>query len=1461
MLKMGDSQSLRGAWLCGWTLVGTLLLCVLTAQASPAEIPQDIRFKRLLTGEDRNDSDNINAITSIMQDRIGFMWFGGENGLARYNGESFEVFQTDSENPRSLSGSYVWDIEEDRDGVLWISTGQGLNRYNPAYHDFSRYTTTIPGAGVSPAAAIGDDVLFSLAVGLDNTLYIGSSKGLWLFNPARDAFSSVSKLRGQYIRTVTVDSRGIVWVGTSERGLWRWDTVRQQWDNWQRRPGDVQSLPSDYVRTIAEDAEGRIWVGTLGGGVARLNADGETFTRYQHSPGDPRTIGSNNIWDVHVDDDGHLWVAADPGGLALYLPEQDGFRTFTHNPYSTTSLNSNKIRAIFDDRLGDLWVGAFPSGVNYFDKSTALFRNYGAEPGHKQSLTHESVLRFFEDSAGRLWIGTEHGLNQFDPQSETFRHYLPDPQNPNALQAGTVLSLAEDANGHLWVGTWSGGVQRFNPVSGKFRQYLPAADDPNSLGDAYVWSIVRDHKDRIWLGTESTGLHLYQPEHDHFLHFEPDPDDPQSLSFRHVWTLMEDSANRLWVGTIDGLDLLVEPPGGAAYFLHFRHDPGNTRSLSSNRIISLHEDSRGLIWVGTQDAGLNLLDPATGLVTRMGTADGIPSAHVSSIIEDDDGFIWISTVNGLAVIDPETLKVRTYSESNGLVGNNFNRDASYKDSQGRLYFGATKGFSMFNPGHFNAPAAAPDVVITDFRLFNRPVYAGADNSPLQETISNTDELHLSHSHTMFAFDFYALSYRSSHRNQYAYKLEGFDQQWNVVGNRNTATYTNIDPGTYTFMVRAANSDGVWTPDGQQIKIVIAPPLWRTNAAYVLYVLTLLLTVALFILNQEKKLAFRHQKALNDKLLKVDRLKNAFLANTSHELRTPLNGIIGLAEAMHEGSMGEVADSVRHGLNMISSSGRRLSNLINDILDFSKLNDNKLHINSAPVAVKPMVDTVLELVTPLLGSKKLVLLNDMPSHVCVKADDNRLQQILLNLISNAIKFSREGHVRVYAQQQEDKWAISVEDTGVGISTEDSHKIFRAFTQLDQDETREQGGTGLGLAISQRLVDLHGGSIRLESQMGIGSTFVFTLPACDVSDLPAQQLPPTNTKSGTAEKLNPIINSGGEEALALLKGGTMGEHYTVLVVDDDAINRMVLSSMLQLQKYRVIEADSGAQSLAILEQNNGVDLVIMDVMMPKMSGYEACMRMRVNYPVHMLPILFVTAKNFSDDLVRGFVAGGNDFLTKPISKHELLSRVSTHLSLLDVNRRLEEKYRDVRVRSLTQKKALDGLEHMVELINAERNALALLQGVLRQLQRLTGADQVHYWQSSSNEHECYTVFGANDGTAQQRVLRDGSRVFQRLRELYHAGQGLVLADEDSDDLSVFIRDHFPASRSAAFITVCIAGEVAGFVTVLCNSSEGHLDDTALTLLSHLQGHIATAAIKAELLQRLDALEDASGGRAMF
>ncbi len=1413
---------------------------------------KNLRFKRLLNGEGVNESDSINAITAITQDSRGYMWFCGESGVARYNGTNFDVFQKTGD-PASLSGSYAWDVVEDKDGVIWIATDYGLNRFSPEGHNFTRYTVEVPADGIQEGKGIPSNILYSLAVGDDNTLYIGSPMGLFQLNPERTAFTMLSSVSGGAVHDILMGAENDLWAGTSTKGLFHLNLGSGATQFWTHNPQDDTSIPWGDVRSVEMGNHGEIWVGTFGGGAARLNAERAVFTRYEHDPTDSASIGSNHVWDVHMDKEGYLWLATDPGGLALYSPATDNFRSFNNSIYDSRSLISDKVRTVFDDRSGDVWVGTYPSGVSYFDKSTAVFVNESTIPNDPTSLSDNMVLTFFEDSSGTLWVGTEAGFNSYDVKRGEFTQFLASPGEPQTMQSDSILAIEEDVSGALWLGTWSGGAYRFDKQSKSFTHYVPDDENPNSIPSLYIWSLLRDSQNRLWLGTERSGLSLYRPETDDFVTFRPNTKDPTSLSFSHVWTLMEDSKQRLWVGTIDGLNLLESIEGGRAQFKHYWHDPNNSNSLSSNRIVSLFEDSNKNLWVGTQDAGLNLFDPETGEARRISVVDGLPSNHISSIVEDDEGFIWLGTINGLARIDPESMVVKTFSESNGLVSNNFSRDASYKDRHGRLYFGGSKGLSVFDPTQFSTAESPAEVVLSNLYLFNKPVYANTEGSPLPRPIGDLNEITLSYEYSMFSFEFFAINYRVSNRHQYSYKLEGFDKHWNDVFT-NVATYTNIDPGEYLFRVRTANSSGAWSEEGAAIRVVITPPLWETTFAYCVYIVLFGLAIWFLLNSQRKKVELVNERKLNANLVKLDRVKDTFLANTSHELRTPLNGIIGLAESLQSGTMGEVSSDMLHSLKMISLSGRRLSSLINDILDYSKLQESELDVQLVDVNLHAIVNIVVELLSPLIGSKQLKLINSIPEGTYVRADGNRLQQILLNLAGNGLKFSKNGFVSLSAEREAGDWIVSVEDSGAGMSMDSLNEIFDVFTQLDNKDANGQGGTGLGLAITKQLVELHGGTLAVKSKVGSGSVFKFNLKEGERPDYEPESVGALDSFDHELYGQNAISHdliggeAEGDDHLSLLKPRSMCS-YRILIVDDDAVNRLVLSSILSIQKYTVIEAESGVEAIELLNSGVHIDLVIMDVMMPKMSGYEACMRIRVDFPVHILPLLFLTAKHFNTDIIRGFVAGGSDFLKKPVSKHDLLSRVSTHLSMLDISRRLEGKYLEVQQQNAHNGRELKVLEHIVDVINREIDFKKILKEMLENVQLLIEADRVVFWQAKREGDYQYSALDVEMSAFNEICLNDGGAITTHLTSLYEEGHSIVILEDLNDPDFVFVAETFPGCKSSVLMTICFEGEVIGFITILIYGSSRRFSEDTIATLNRLHTHITSAIIKAKLLERLN------------
>lgn len=875
----------------------------------------DLRFQRLsFSGESDNQNDNLSAIRVITKDSRGFIWFGGENGLARYNGQDIVIYQTDPNDPKSVSGNFIWALIIDADGVMWVGTGRGLSRYNPGTDNFDRFAFDAD-SGADTGSSISSDNIKSLAVDKDNNLIIGTAYGLSILDADRSTFHNYYRdpenprsLSDNFVRTVYVDRENRIWVGTSEGGLNLFNRETQDFTTYRHDQNNPGSLIDKDVSAIAEDDLGRLWVGTYNHGISRLNDDGTTFSHYQYDPADASSLGSNNISDILVDSRHRLWVAADHGGLALYIPETDSFRRYTHSAYDINSLSTNHPRHIFEDDRGNLWIGMFPKGVNFLDHSASVFTNYFHKPDDKNSLSHNGILCFLEDSDGVLWIGTERGLNAFDRATNTFTRYYSNPLDKYGLKFGAILSIAEGASGELWVGTWSGGLHRFNKSTGRFYNYYPDDDDPSSLSNEFVWKVLRDRDDVIWAATETGGLNRYDPDTDGFIHYKVDASDPNAIISNQVWTLLEDSQGYIWVGTLEGLDRFDKKSGK---FTHYLHDPDDDTTINSNQAVSLYEDSRGRIWIGTRDAGVNILS-TDGRFSSLGVGDGLPSASISSIIEDNSGDIWLTTVNGIARIDPDTFVVTSYNRTHGLGSNNFNRDATFKDHKGRLYVGGIHGFSVFDPRKITSDLQPPPVVITDFRLLNVAVPIGDEPGLLPQSITETEELTLPYDHSMFSFGFAALSYRSSSSNQYAYMLEGFDKDWNFIGNQRTATYTNISPGKYTFRVKAANRDGVWNNKGAAIAIIITPSPWRTWWAYLGYLLILIAVI--YMSSKYKSLRTR---------------SNIYRALSTTDPLTGIHNRTGIAQ---------MADNVFVGQKITQGVGL----LVMDIDHFKRINDLRGH---------------------------------------------------------------------------------------------------------------------------------------------------------------------------------------------------------------------------------------------------------------------------------------------------------------------------------------------------------------------------------------------------------------------------------------------------------------------------------------------------------------------------------------
>ncbi len=804
------------------------LFCLLLLSAGRATAQEPVtHFDRVSLEEGLSHG----TVFSIVQDQAGFLWFGTQSGLNKYDGHEITVFRHDPNDPTSLSNDNAGNLFIDRAGIIWIGTwGGGLNRLDPRTEQFTTYRHD-----PDDPHSLSHDRVQTIFEDRAGNLWIGTAgNGLDKFDRDRDIFTNyrhdpdnpAASLSNDRIWRIVEDEAGYLWIATSE-GLNRFDPATETFTHFQHAPDDPGSLSHSLIRVVDIDSGGTLWVGTEEG-LNRLNPDGQTFTRYRHDPTDPTSLSDDIINAIREDRSGQLWVGTSRGGLNRFQPQSDTFRRYTNNLQNPNSLSYNDIRWILEDRSGVLWLATRGGGVNKFSPTLEHFTYFTNDPDDPNSLSNNDVRAILEDQAGTLWIGTRGGgLNRYDPARDIFTHYRHDPEDPNSLSSDDVYALHQDQAGRLWLGMSGGGLMKFEPDSQTFTHYPHDPEDPTGLSSEDVNSIYEDQFGRLWIGTKGGGLNLFDPAREQFIHYQHRPDDPNSLGNDDVYALAAAPTDTLWISTYGGgLNKLALTPDvaskaeSATLIARYQHDPAVPTSLSNDDVYTIYPDDRGRIWVGTANGGLNQFDPTTQTFNRFSQADGFRSDVIYGILADDQGNLWLSTSKGLSRFDPETQHVVNYDSSDGLPSVGYSEGAYYKSPAGRLYFGGINGLISFDPRQIERNSHAPSVVLTGLTVGNQA--ARVDQPP-----ASLSQIELVYGDDVLSFEFAALDYLNPAKNRYAYKMEGFDTDWVDAGTRRFATYTNLDPGRYTFQVKGANNAGVWNDTGTALTVIVKPPFWGT----------------------------------------------------------------------------------------------------------------------------------------------------------------------------------------------------------------------------------------------------------------------------------------------------------------------------------------------------------------------------------------------------------------------------------------------------------------------------------------------------------------------------------------------------------------------------------------------------------------------------------------------------------
>ncbi|QTD49980.1 hybrid sensor histidine kinase/response regulator [Sulfidibacter corallicola] len=1223
-----------------------------------------LRFEHSTTSDGLSQS----VVTCMIQDHWGFLWIGTQGGLNRFNGYEYQHFQHDPANPHSISENWVSCLLEDRDGQLWVGTQTGgVDRFVAARNEFEKIPILGEGETLTQPA------VFSMIQDKEGVIWMGSERGLYTYDRSENRFRMVPAKTPTNIYCMA-EVNNLLVLGTGQ-GLFIYKPSSRHCWNASEVFDEPGNLTRAEVLALHISRSGVMWIGAIDG-LYHLYPNSNRLRYFgpgrDGSPG--FTGGAVNA--LLEDRRGRLWIGTQRAGLYEYDPKHNRFLNHRHDPARPDSIGANRIETILEDQSGLLWFGLMGHGLSRWNPRRRYFNAFTHEPDNPNSMSAPQPIPLLEDHQQRLWIGTVGGgLDRYDFERNQWVHYHNDPDDPDSLAQDEIFSLYQDSSQVLWIGTQDRGLDCFDPVTERFRHYRNDPDDPQSLGHDKVRAIREISAGILWIATFGGGLDRMDVEAETFTHFENDPDEITSLSDNRVISLLADRKGRLWIGTISGgLNLLEDPtqPHRAA-FRHFKQEPGNGESLSHNTITGLLEDTETqdrALWVATFGGGLNLLEwsGASYRAQRFGQRDGLPSSNLTGVVRAKDGMLWIGTQKGLCQMDPSSRRIlKRYSREDGLLDHEFVPWSQWAGDSGRIYFGTPKGVLWFDPRQIVESTYVPPIVLTDLSTAD-------PDFQLEQPLGDLEDLQLSYRNTLLSLELAALDYTRPQKNRYRYRVEGLVDRWVDLGTKRNLIFTNLKPGDYTLVVQGSNDENVWHTPGLKLHLQVAPPPWLTIWAYAFYVLLLLSVlwgyqrVQTRKLKQERRLTAK-EREISERLRHLDRLKDEFLANTSHELRTPLNGIVGLTESLLDGAAGPLNRKLSHDLTMVVSAGKRLSGLVNDILDFAKLKNRSLQLDTQPIHFQEVAGLVLALSQPLGADKDLTLVNSVPDDLPpVMADRNRLQQIMYNLVGNAIKYTDSGKVMVSADVRGDRVEIHVKDTGMGIPETLQTAIFESFEQLDGSLERSRGGAGLGLAVTRQLVELHGGSIWVASTPGNGATFSFTLPLSDGTEVSEEPFrPETEVSPRIQPDFRPRVGKPAAQTTAPMpaQDGTQ-PRFHLLIVDDEPVNRQVLVNHLSPGPFELTEAASGPQAIRALANSGPFDLVLLDIMMPEMSGYEACRLMRKDYSILELPIIFLTARTRVSDLVTGFQAGGNDYLTKPISKEELLLRVQTHLQLRAISR---------------------------------------------------------------------------------------------------------------------------------------------------------------------------------------------------
>ena len=1210
-----------------------------------------LTFRRLSVQEGISNS----SVIAITQDNDHFLWFGTRDGLNRFDGYNIQIFRKDRGNPNSLLFDDIRLLYFDPLlKTIWAGSTKGLSRFISEKNEFHNYHFN-----PTKVNDISEYYIQALLRDSKGNLWVGVPDGLYLFNATKDKFEKQSlKYQGNPLNILSIheDKSKNIWIGTNA-GLFQLKYGSNKQVDLEEVyipevPG-VKSIKGQAIYAIQSDLHQQLWLGTHGEGLYKWHTVTNKITQYKHIEKDSRSLSNNMIRSIAVHPNGQIWVGTFVG-LNQFDPVRNNFKAIVADEKNQSNLSSSSIWSVFFDKKGSLWVGTFYGGVNFYDPGIKRFQNYVHIP-ERNSLSHNVVSAIKEDDKGNFWIGTEGGgLNYFEKGKQTFVNYFHSPLKTNTLSGNNIKALFYEKN-QLWIGTYNAGLDNYNVDKKSFTNYGKGERGWDKFSSLNVYSLLKINN-LIYVLTYGGGLNVLDIENKKITQIQHDPKRKESLSNNLGRILIRDKMGNVWIGTEDGLNLLSKE----------NIDKGNytfKRYLEGYNIASLYEDSKGNIWIGTFSNGLIFRKNQS--FNYFTEKEGLAGHTIFTILEDKRGEIWLGTNQGISRCNVARKSFLNYNSSDGLQNLEFNYNAGLMDSKtGGLLFGGKNGFTWFQPSNLKTNKYIPKVALTRLIVNNREVKVGAKDGILSKALNQMDLITFKHNQANFTLQFSALDYLNPQKNHYAIKLEGLDKSWqNIVGSHEV-TYTLQKPGSYLFRLKGGNNDGIWNPKEKVITIKVLPSPWLSLPAYLVYFS--LFAIALFI--GYRFIVLNHTLALEQvekgKQSEIHQMKLRFFTNITHELRTPLSLILGPLEELLDSNK---ENKKNYGpLKTAHRNAVRLLNLVNQLLTFRKLERDHEEMNIEETDIISFLSDISD------SFKDEMRLHHIDFKISydfspfpVFMDRDKMEKVFYNLLSNAFKFTPEGgNISIVIAKKGESVSCIFKDSGIGIEPEFQDEIFRRFYEKDNNHPSlrvQNEGTGIGLALSLQMVKLHKGEIKVESEPNKGASFEVTFPIN--LNLAAQEIGVkqngTDTRKG--KKMNEMEQSPSWEDWSEVQVASDSllkiQSFHFLLIDDNEEIIDYLSTIFPPTIFlsRATDGKSGFEKALLLQP----DLIISDVMMPGMDGFQLSYQLRANFETSHIPIILLTAQSDFSFKLEGLKTGADEYLTKPFHPKELFIRVENIL----------------------------------------------------------------------------------------------------------------------------------------------------------------------------------------------------------